>query len=128
MQQPMIAAQTVLKNEDIPIGTAAVIFFQTLGGALFVSVGLNVFTNKFSEGLAKLPGVNVPMVLATGATALKKSPAFAPELLPQVLVAYNDAITESFYASVAMACVGFIGSLGMEWKSVKGKKLELAAV
>lgn len=38
MQQPMIAAQTVLKLEDVPTGTSTIIFFQTLGGALFISV------------------------------------------------------------------------------------------
>lgn len=38
MQQPMIAAQTVLKLEDVPTGTSCIIFFQTLGGALFISV------------------------------------------------------------------------------------------
>ncbi|TGZ78952.1 MFS general substrate transporter [Ascodesmis nigricans] len=127
MQQPMIAAQTVLKTEDIPVGTAAIIFSQTLGGALFIAVGLNIFTNEFSSKLSKLPGVNVPMVLATGATSLKQSPAFAPELLPQVIEAYSASITQSFYASVAMAIVGFLGSLGMEWKSVKGKKIEMVA-
>lgn len=38
LQQPMIAAQTVLKLEDVPTGTSVIIFFQTLGGALFISV------------------------------------------------------------------------------------------
>lgn len=38
MQQPMIAAQTVLKLDDVPTGTSCIIFFQTLGGALFISV------------------------------------------------------------------------------------------
>lgn len=38
MQQPMIAAQTVLKLDDVPTGTSVIIFFQTLGGALFISV------------------------------------------------------------------------------------------
>lgn len=38
MQQPMIAAQTVLKLDDVPTGTTCIIFFQTLGGALFISV------------------------------------------------------------------------------------------
>jgi hypothetical protein len=60
MQQPMIAAQTVLELADVPVGTSIIIFTQTLGqcfdflsltpltrshlpgGALFISVGQNV--------------------------------------------------------------------------------------
>lgn len=38
MQLPLIAAQTVLNLEDVPTGTSCIIFFQTLGGALFISV------------------------------------------------------------------------------------------
>ena len=36
LQQTFIAAQTVLPLEDVPTGTAIVVFLQTLGGALFV--------------------------------------------------------------------------------------------
>ncbi|EME39715.1 hypothetical protein DOTSEDRAFT_38855 [Dothistroma septosporum NZE10] len=37
-QQTMLAAQTCLPKEDVPIGTAIIVFFQTMGGALFVVV------------------------------------------------------------------------------------------
>ncbi|KAI5838933.1 major facilitator superfamily domain-containing protein [Morchella snyderi] len=124
MQQPMIAAQTVLKLEDVPTGTSCVIFFQTLGGALFISVGQNVFTSKLIEGLtASMPDFDPAIVLSTGATSLQSM--FSPDQLPMILQAYNDALTQCFYPSVAMACLGFLGSLGMEWVSVKGKKIEM---
>ncbi|KAJ7158065.1 hypothetical protein C8R46DRAFT_908054, partial [Mycena filopes] len=42
MQQPVMAAQTVLSLKDIPTGTSLIIFAQTLGDALFVSVSQNV--------------------------------------------------------------------------------------
>lgn len=44
MQQPLMAAQTVLSIEDVPIGTSAMIFGQSLGGALMISVGQSVST------------------------------------------------------------------------------------
>ena len=47
------AVQTVLDISLVPIGTSIVIFVQTLGGALFVSIGQNVFPNKLVKGLAK---------------------------------------------------------------------------
>lgn len=124
MQQPMIAAQTVLKLEDVPTGTSCVIFFQTLGGALFISVGQNVFTSKLIEGLTEsMPNFDPAIVLSTGATSLQNM--FSPDQLPMILKAYNNALTQCFYPSVAMACLGFLGSLGMEWVSVKGKKIEM---
>lgn len=122
-QQPMIAAQTVLKQEDIPIGSAAVVFFQTLGGALFISVAQNIFATELVNGIvAKVPDIAPWMILNTGATALIST--FPSEVLPQILEAYNGAVTKTFYASVALAIVGFIGGLGMEMVSVKGKKIE----
>lgn len=126
MQQPMIAAQTVLTMDDIPVGSAIIIFFQTLGGALFISVGQNVFSNKLMEGIiARIPDVNPMIIQSAGATSLAKF--FTPEQLPLVLQAYNEAITKSFVASVAMAVLAVFGGLGMEWVSVKGKKIEMVA-
>lgn len=129
LQVPMVAAQTVLTDKDIPIGTSAVVFFQTLGGALFVSVALNIFTNKFRSELEALglPAANIEILLRTGATAIRSSPQFPPEMLPGVLAAYNEAIVRSFYSSVATGLIAVLGSLGLEWKSVKGKKVEMAA-
>ncbi|KAJ7152948.1 major facilitator superfamily domain-containing protein [Mycena filopes] len=125
MQQPIMAAQTVLSLQDIPTGTSLIMFSQTLGGALFVSVGQNVFTNKLASGLAKnVPGVNPAIVLSAGATSLRNS--IDPQYLPAVLQVYNDALITAFYVSIAMACLSLVGALGMEWKSVKGKNIEMA--
>lgn len=125
----MVAAQTVLADADIAIGTSAVVFFQTLGGALFVSVALNIFTNQFRAGLEDLgiPNKSIEILLRTGATAIRTSTEFAPEQLPAVIQAYHDAIMQSFYASVGTSLIAVIGSFGLEWKSVKGKKIEMAA-
>ncbi|PWW76253.1 MFS general substrate transporter [Tuber magnatum] len=126
MQQPMIAAQTVLKIEDVPTGTAVVVFFQTLGGALFISVGQNVFSNKLIEGLAEsLPNIDPVAILNTGATSLKST--FPADMHPAIIKAYNHALIECFYPAVAIAVVGVIVSLGVEWESVKGKKVETVA-
>ncbi|KAI9697587.1 MAG: hypothetical protein M1836_004537 [Candelina mexicana] len=126
MQQPIIAAQTVLPLADVPVGTAGIFFIQTLGGALFIAVAQNIWTTRLVAGLqSAVPDLNPAIVLSTGATNLKK--VIDPKFLPGVLFAYNEAITHTFYVSVAMASLTIIGSLGMEWKSVKGKKLETVA-
>lgn len=123
MQQALIAAQTVLKLDDVPVGTSLIIFMQTLGGALFISVAQNIFTNRLvSNLLEKVPTMDPSIVLKTGATSLKG--AVNAALLPDVLLAYNDALTQTFYVSLAVAALSIFGSAGMEWKSVKGKKIE----
>ncbi|KAL8928676.1 MAG: hypothetical protein Q9172_000814 [Xanthocarpia lactea] len=126
MQQPLIAVQTVLPLEDVPIGTTVIIFLQTLGGALFISVGQNIFNNRLISNLvADVPSLDPALVLRTGATDLKE--AVDPAVIGDVLSAYNSAITQTFYVSVAIAALSIFGAVAMEWKSVKGKKIETVA-
>ncbi|RMY77621.1 hypothetical protein D0864_09436, partial [Hortaea werneckii] len=54
MQQATIAAQTVLRKQDVPTGVALLFFAQQLGGAIFVSVGQNVLDSKLVSGIVKL--------------------------------------------------------------------------
>lgn len=127
MQQPLIAVQTVLPIADVPVGTALIMFIQTFGGALFVSVAQNVFTNRLLTGLLQeAQGFDPAMILRFGATTLKD--AVPSQFLPGVLVAYNDALTSTWYVSVAMACLSGIGAASLEWRSVKGKKIEIGGM
>jgi hypothetical protein len=124
MQQPMMAVQVVLDIADVPTGVAAIVFLQTLGGALFVSVGQNVFTNKLVELIPQYaPGVDPAYILSLGATSIQSTVSAID--LPGVTQAYNDALTHTFTAFTGIACVSVIGSLIVEWKSVKGKNIEM---
>lgn len=101
-------------------------FAQTLGGALFISVAQNIFTNRLLTNLEQLvPNLDATIVISAGATDLKN--VVDPGDLQAVLTAYNGAITQCFYVAVAMACLSFVGAIFMEWKSVKGKKIEMMA-
>jgi hypothetical protein len=48
-----------------------------------------------------------------------------PQYLSAVLQAYDDGVTHAFVLSIATGAIAFFCSLGMEWKTVKGKKLAL---
>lgn len=126
MQQTMVAVQACLEGPDVAIGTAIIVFSQTLGGALFIAVAQNIFTNQLVSNVAaaNIEGLNPAAVLATGATELKN--VFPEKFLPAVLSAYNGALTQAFYVSAGTACITIIGALCIEWKSVKGKKIEMA--
>ncbi|KAK2756713.1 hypothetical protein FQN54_005159 [Arachnomyces sp. PD_36] len=120
MQQSNMAVQTILSNKDIPTGAALMFFAQSLGGAIFVSVGQNVFSNSLLPGLSGIPGLEPNVVMDTGATALKS--IVDPTYLDGVLHAYNGALVSSYQVALILACVSILGALPMEWKSVKGKK------
>lgn len=127
MQQPMIVAQTALKPADIPSGTAIVMFAQTLGGAIFVSVAQNVFQNQLVRNLAQYaPNEDAPKLISAGATMLRT--IVSGDALHRVLIAYNAAVVNTFYVAVAMGALSLVGPIFVEWLSVKGKKIEVTAV
>ncbi|CAK7226502.1 hypothetical protein SCUCBS95973_006221 [Sporothrix curviconia] len=124
MQQPLMAVQTVLDIKDVPTGTSVIVFLQTLGGALFVSICQNIFTNKLTENVHRLvPGLDPETVLAAGATGYQKVVSAAD--LSGVTLAYSEALTQTFVVSTALAAMTIIGSAAIEWKSVKGKNIEV---
>ncbi|KAI7179630.1 MFS general substrate transporter [Hortaea werneckii] len=121
MQQATIAAQTVLRKQDVPTGVALLFFAQQLGGAIFVSVGQNVLDSKLVSGIVKLvPDLSPERILNTGATELRRIvPAHD---LQGVLVAYNSALRQVFVVATAMACLAALGAFSLEWRSVKAKE------
>lgn len=124
MQQPMIVTQTALKPADVPSGTAMVIFAQTLGGAIFISVGQNIFQNQLLANFAKYaPSELVAELIAAGATKIRY--VVTGDNLHNVLLAYNAAITQTFYVAVGMGALSLVGPIFVEWISVKGKKIEM---
>ncbi|KAJ5409073.1 hypothetical protein N7509_002956 [Penicillium cosmopolitanum] len=126
MQQPMMVMQTALNPMDVPSGTAIVMFSQTLGGAIFVSVGQNVFQNQLFQNLAHYaPDAPAAELISAGATMLRT--LVQGDELHRVLVAYNAAIMQTFYVSVAMGALTLVGPIFVEWLSVKGKKIEMPA-
>ncbi|KAI5364061.1 putative major facilitator superfamily, MFS transporter superfamily [Septoria linicola] len=126
-QQTMLAAQTCLPKQDVPIGTAIVVFFQTLGGAIIVSVANNIFNSQLLSGIVRVvPELDPSTVLETGATSLKD--VIPNNLLPAVLRVYNDALVGTFYVGTGLAALSIIGSCSLEWKSVKGAEVHMVAV
>jgi hypothetical protein len=117
MQQANLAVQTVLNKKDVPIGASLMCFAQTLGGAIFISVGENIFTNKLKDGLLQIKGVNVPLVMNTGATEIRN--AIPPQLLGAALNVYNSALMDAIYISVVISVLSIVGAIFTEWKSVK---------
>ncbi|CAE7009902.1 hypothetical protein CFE70_001807 [Pyrenophora teres f. teres 0-1] len=122
VQIPFVAVQVVTNEKDMPTANACVMFFNSLGGALSISIAQNIFVNTLVKEIPKYaPGLDGRIVANAGATNLRKVVSAA--LLPGVLKGYNNAIVTAFIVAIATSCIAFFVSLGMEQKSVKGKKI-----
>ncbi|MCJ1251305.1 hypothetical protein MMC30_008537 [Trapelia coarctata] len=120
LQQPLIAVQAVLPGKQVAEGTAIIIFIQTFGGAIFLSVGQNIFNNQL---IANIRAIGIPIdagsLLSQGASSINS--LVPSQFLPQFRLAYNDAIVQVFYAAVATASLSIVGSAFIPWYSIKGK-------
>lgn len=126
IQVPFISVQAILDAADMPTGNALTIFFNTLGGAISVSISENIFSNELIQTLdATVPPAIVDIVDTAGATGIHS--AVPAQYLPAVLQAYDDAVTRAFLVPLAAGAVAFVVSLFMPWGSVKGKKVAMGA-
>ncbi|KAK4224391.1 MFS transporter [Podospora fimiseda] len=125
LQQPMVAVQNVLEMKDVAIGASLMVFSQSIGGAIFVSAGQAIFTNRLIPALANhVPTVDPARVLGAGAIDLDKN--FVQDVLPGIILSYNEALTRTFLVGASLGAVTVIGAVFVEWKSLKGKKIEMA--
>lgn len=121
MQQASVAAQTVLEKKDVPMGVSLMFFCQMLGGAIFVSVGQNVFGSYLVSQLVKLvDGLKPEDIVNTGATELRN--VVSADQLDEVLKIYNLALRQCFLVATAVAALSILGAVLIEWRSVKGKQ------
>ncbi|KAK3685144.1 major facilitator superfamily domain-containing protein [Podospora appendiculata] len=116
-QVPIIIAQATAAPEDLSSVTAIVLFFQTVGGAFFVSAAQSAFVNKMlSTVVISAPGINPLKVLATGATQIRN--VFTPEDIPGVLIAYMAGIKVAFALSIGGIGFAFLVSLLSSFKKL----------
>lgn len=125
VQIPFVAVQVVTNEKDMPTANACVMFFNSLGGALSISIAQNIFVNTLAKQIPRyVPGFDPTIIAHAGATNLRK--VVPPNLLPAILEGYNRSIVTAFILAIATASIAFFVSLGMEQKSVKGKKIMAA--
>ena len=121
-QVPIITVQATASAADLPEATAILLFFQTVGGAFMVSAAQSAFVNVMIKTLpTTAPGINPLLVVATGATDLRK--AFTPEQLPGILAAYMKGLQTSFAIGIASTGVALIVIMFQRWN-----KLNTAAI
>lgn len=107
-------------HRDIPTGTSIIVFGQTIGAAIVLSVGETVFQNQLKANIEKYLGIVVEdahSLMTEGTSALAAT--LTADQLPLLIEASSKSLTQTFYVALAMAGLSIVGSLAMEWKSVK---------
>jgi len=126
-QIPVIVNQGLVTPSDISSITAQTLFFQTIGGAFFISAAQAVFTNRLlARVVISAPTANPALVLATGATQLSK--VFKVEELDGIVIAYLAGLKSAFAVSIATAGLCFLLAFAPRWESLKGRVKLAAAV
>jgi len=114
---PNMAAQTVLKRDEVPMGATLMFFGLQLAGAIFTSIGQNVLDNQLVSRFKEILTITPAEISSEGVTNVLK---LVPDnLRPQARVSYNDSVREVFRVGLIVACISILGALAMEWVSVK---------
>ena len=119
-QQPLLIAQGLLGDKDVPTGTALMSGLKLLGGAIFVSAASTTFNNRLDANLrAMVPSLDPQVVISAGAMNLRSTVPSA--VLGDVIEGYNATLRRVFLISVVLSCLALLGSLETEWIPIKGK-------
>lgn len=120
-QNMMLVASVAVDKTDMPITTSVLTFTQILSAAVFLPISQSVFQNRLITDLgSRVSATDAAAIVNAGATGFQDT--LSPEILPLALEGYNEALTETFYVGVACSALSIVGTLFMEWLSIKDTK------
>ncbi|USP74923.1 MFS general substrate transporter [Curvularia clavata] len=125
LQVPVIVAQATTRPEDIAMRTAILLFFQTLGGAIFISVAQNMFANQLLQSVTNNNvGFDPQKILSVGADDLKSH--FLAHELSDVFKAYLLGLRTTWILGIACASAAFIVTFGSRYRNILAPKAHLS--
>jgi hypothetical protein len=120
-QGSQAAVQTTLSAADVNLGIGVILFGQSMGPAVFVAIAQVIFTNELSSRLKSVvPGITPAYIAEHGLGDIIDG--IPSQWTDKVLDGINGSLTQTWFLSVALACMTIIGSLTIEWRSVKQKQ------
>ncbi|RAK92987.1 efflux pump antibiotic resistance protein [Aspergillus costaricaensis CBS 115574] len=118
---PQNAVQTVLPVEDVPLGTSIMLFAQSFGPAVAIAVAQVLFVDQLWVNLTGLvSGVDGASIENSGLSQLVEN--VSPAKTRDVLVAIDRSLIQTWYLVIGLACATMVGSLMIEWRSVKSRR------
>ncbi|KAF6816604.1 major facilitator superfamily transporter [Colletotrichum musicola] len=129
-QVPILVVQATLPLEDVPVASACVQLFQSLGGSIFIAVAQTVFQNGLIRGIERdAPQLDGQLFINSGASQIRSILAQLGQekALDAVLSAYLTGLRYSYFISVGCAAGTFVAAACLSWTSIKGKTAGAAA-
>nr|POE46186.1 efflux pump aflt [Quercus suber] len=112
------AVQTVLPDDDIPLGISVLLFGGGFGPAVTIATAQAIFANQLARNLHDLlPGVGHANIDTNGLDELVTSVPQGQS--QQVILSINRSVVQTWYLVIALGCASLLGSLSVEWRSVK---------
>ncbi|KAJ5387542.1 hypothetical protein N7509_010083 [Penicillium cosmopolitanum] len=105
-QVPINAVHGAVAPSDIATVTGIIVFFQTVGGAIFVAAAQAAFVNQIIIKLASTaPSINSALVVSTGASELQD--VFTADQMTAIMPAYMTGLKVAYTISIAAAGIAF---------------------
>lgn len=120
----VLVVQAILPMEDIPVATACVQFFQSLGGAIFIAVSQLLFQNGLIETISRdAPALDPAIFINSGANQARSilEMMHMEQYLEVVLNGYLEGLRRTYYVVTACAVASFFCALTLSWVSLKKK-------
>ncbi|KAK3692628.1 major facilitator superfamily domain-containing protein [Podospora appendiculata] len=121
-QTGVLVVQNTMPLEWVPVATACVQFFQSMGGAIFIAVSQSVFQNGLTDGVQRnAPNLPAEIFINSGASQIREvlKRLHAEDQLTVVLEAYLQGLHNSYYITTACAACGFLAACGLSWKKIQ---------
>jgi hypothetical protein len=121
IQTPIISLQTIMTPQDLPIGIASLYFGSTMGNAIWIAISAALFHNRLIAEVANYsPAANATLLENAGLSDIRA--LVGGDRLRDILLGYDEAVTQTLYLPVALCAATVVGSAFMEWSSVKEKQ------
>lgn len=120
----MLVVQATLPLEDVPVASACVQVFQSLGGAIFIAVAQTVFQNGMISSIERdAPQLDGQIFINSGASQIRSVLAqlHQEQALEVVINAYLTGLRYAYFISVACGAGAFVAAAALRWTSIKGK-------
>ena len=106
-QLAVIVCQQVVQPSDLATASGLALFFQFMGGAIFLTVAQALFQNKLVYSLAKnVPAVSPNDVISAGATGLRS--VLSPQQLDGGVQSYLDGLRDAYILSIVLSGMGVV--------------------
>lgn len=120
-QGSQTAVQATLSAVDVNLGIGVILFGQSMGPAVFIAIAQVIFTNELTQSLSDIVSGLTPTDLTYhGLGDIKK--IVPEERWDEAVIAIDRSLVRTWYLTIALACATIVGSLLIEWRSVKQKQ------